>query len=210
MQKRVLLMLLAVLTVTLPLFSCSSPGIGEWTPLPAQTKGDGMLQWSEPPAMMIDTNKEYRAIMETEYGKMVLELYAKDVPITVNNFVFLATQGYYDNTTFHRVIADFMVQGGDPTGTGSGGPGYTFANEITSYKHIAGALSMANTGQPNSNGSQFFITLVATPWLDGQHTVFGCLVEGADVLKKIRLRDPSTNPTYEGDKLLSVKIEVRG
>jgi cyclophilin family peptidyl-prolyl cis-trans isomerase len=160
--------------------------------------------------MMIDTNKQYRAIMETEHGKMVLELFTKDVPKTVNNFVFLATQGYYDNTTFHRVLADFMAQGGDPTGSGSGGPGYGFANEITSHKHVVGSLSMANTGLPNSNGSQFFITFVATPWLDGKHSVFGQLIEGTDVLKQIRLRDPSKNPSYPGDKLLSVKIEVKG
>jgi cyclophilin family peptidyl-prolyl cis-trans isomerase len=210
MQKQVLLVLLAVFTVVLPLLSCSSPGSGEWTELPRQTEGDNEMQWSTPPAMMIDTNKEYRAIMETEHGKMVLELFAKDVPKTVNNFVFLATSGYYDNTTFHRVMADFMAQGGDPTGTGSGSPGYSFANEITSHKHVAGALSMANTGLPNSNGSQFFITFVATPWLDGKHSVFGQLVEGIDVLKKIRLRDPGKNPTYEGDKLLSVKIEIKG
>jgi len=169
-----------------------------------------MMQWSTPPAMMIDTGKQYRAVMETAHGKMVLELFAGDVPNTVNNFVFLATQGYYDNTTFHRVLADFMVQGGDPTGTGSGGPGYTFANEITSHKHVAGTLSMARTMLPDTNGSQFFICFKAQPTLDGQYSVFGQLVEGMDVLTKIRLRDPQTNPAYEGDKLLSVTIEVKG
>jgi peptidyl-prolyl cis-trans isomerase B (cyclophilin B) len=191
--------------------SCSSSGSGdEWVQLPTEEKGGKVLQWNEPPRMMIDTNKQYRAIMETEHGKMVLELFAKDVPKTVNNFVFLATQGYYDNTTFHRVIANFMVQGGDPTGTGSGGPGYTFANEITSHKHVAGALSMARTMLPDTNGSQFFICLEAQPSLDGQYSVFGQLIEGMDVLQKIRLRDPSKNPSYPGDKLLSVRIEVKG
>ncbi len=168
-----------------------------------------MLQWKEPPKMMIDTNKQYRAIMETEHGKMVLELFAKDVPKTVNNFVFLATRGYYDNTTFHRVLANFMAQGGDPTGTGSGSPGYTFANEITSHKHVVGALSMAHSSLPNSNGSQFFICFTAQPRLDGQYSVFGQLVEGMDVLKSISLRDPDANPQYQGDKLLSVRIEVK-
>jgi cyclophilin family peptidyl-prolyl cis-trans isomerase len=191
--------------------SCSSPGSGDdWIQLTTQEKGDQVLQWNEPPKMMIDTHKQYRAIMETEHGKMVLELFASDVPHTVNNFVFLATQGYYDNTTFHRVIADFMAQGGDPSGTGSGGPGYTFANEITSHKHVAGTLSMARTARPDTNGSQFFICLKAQPGLDGQYSVFGQLVEGMDVLQKIRLRDPSKNPSYSGDKLLSVRIEVKG
>jgi peptidyl-prolyl cis-trans isomerase B (cyclophilin B) len=156
--------------------------------------------------MQIDTNKKYTATMETEKGKLVLALFAKDVPNTVNNFVFLARQGYYDGTTFHRVIVDFMVQGGDPTGTGAGGPGYNFSNEITSHKHVAGSLSMANSGGTNTNGSQFFITYVATSWLDGKHTVFGQLTEGMDVLKKITPRDPSTakNP---GDKIIKVTIK---
>ena len=160
---------------------------------------------------MIDKSKEYRAIMETEKGTMVLELFAKDAPNTVNNFVFLATNGFYDNTTFHRVIANFMVQGGDPTGTGRGGPGYAFDNEITSHGHDAGALSMANAG-PNTNGSQFFICLTDQHRLDGSYSVFGQLVEGMDVLKSIRLRDPSSvpPPDYPGDKLISVRIEEKG
>jgi cyclophilin family peptidyl-prolyl cis-trans isomerase len=214
MRKLVLLGLPAVLvimTVGLMCVSCSSSGSGdEWVQLPTETKGDRVLQWNEPPKMTIDTGKQYRAIMETEHGEMVFDLFAKDVPHTVNNFVFLATQGYYDNTTFHRVIANFMAQGGDPTGTGSGGPGYTFANEITSHKHVAGALSMARTALPDTNGSQFFICFTAQPGLDGQYSVFGQLVEGMDVLQQIKLRDPTKNPSYPGDKLLSVRIEVKG
>jgi peptidyl-prolyl cis-trans isomerase B (cyclophilin B) len=175
-----------------------------------QTEGGQVLQWKEPPKMMIDTDKQYRAIMETEHGTMVLELFAKDVPITVNNFVFLATHGYYDNTTFHRVLANFMAQGGDPTGTGSGGPGYYIPLEVTSHKHVVGAISMARATDPNTNGSQFFICFTDQPGLDGQYSVFGQLVEGMDVLKSIRLRDPSTNPSYPGDKLISVRIEVKG
>ena len=166
------------------------------------------MKWDSAPKMQIDTNKKYTATMETERGKLVLELFAKDVPNTVNNFVFLARQGFYDGTTFHRVITDppFMAQGGDPTGTGAGSPGYNFSNEITSHKHVAGSLSMANSGGTNTNGSQFFITYVPTSWLDGKHTVFGQLTEGMDVLKKITPRDPSTakNP---GDKLIKVTIK---
>jgi peptidyl-prolyl cis-trans isomerase B (cyclophilin B) len=166
------------------------------------------MQWKQAPKMALDKSKEYRAIMVTEKGTMVLELFANDVPNTVNNFVFLATHGFYDNTTFHRVLANFVVQGGDPTGTGRGGPGYTFANEITSHKHDAGAISMANAG-PNTNGSQFFICLTAQHGLDGSYNVFGQLVEGMDVLKSIRLRDPEQNPQTPGDKLISVRIEVK-
>jgi cyclophilin family peptidyl-prolyl cis-trans isomerase len=163
------------------------------------------MQWNSPPKMEIDVNKKYTAVMETAKGNLVLELFAKDVPNTVNNFVFLARQGFYDNTTFHRVIPDFMVQGGDPTGTGMGGPGYRFADEFTSHGHDAGVISMANSG-PNTNGSQFFITYVPTHYLDGKHSVFGKLVEGMDVLKKITPRDPSQNPQFKGDALIKVTI----
>jgi peptidyl-prolyl cis-trans isomerase B (cyclophilin B) len=131
--------------------------------------------------MTIDTSKQYTATIETEKGNIVLDLFAKDVPVTVNNFVFLAREGYYDNTTFHRVIAGFMAQAGDPMGTGFGGPGYQFADEFTQHTHVTGALSMANSG-PASNGSQFFITYAPQPHLDGKHSVFGQLVEGTDVL----------------------------
>ena len=140
--------------------------------------------YSEPPPMTIDTNKQYIATIETEKGNLVLELFASDVPITVNNFVFLAREGFYDGSTFHRVIAGFMAQGGDPSGTGSGGPGYTFTDEFTEHTHVAGALSMANSG-PNTNGCQFFITYAPQHHLDGHHSVFGQLIEGMDVLEKI-------------------------
>jgi cyclophilin family peptidyl-prolyl cis-trans isomerase len=164
------------------------------------------MSWNSPPKMEIDTSKKYTAILETAKGNLVLELFAKDVPKTVNNFVFLARQGFYDNTTFHRVIPDFMVQGGDPTGTGMGGPGYKFADEFTSHGHDAGVISMANSGS-NTNGSQFFITYVPTHYLDGKHSVFGKLIEGMDVLKKITPRDPSQNPKFTGDKLIKVTIK---
>jgi len=164
-----------------------------------------IMQWDSPPAMTIDTNKKYTAIMETEKGTMVIELFAKDVPVTVNNFVFLAREGYYDGTTFHRVIPGFMAQGGDQTGTGRGGPGYRFEDEFTEHQHDAGALSMANAG-PNTNGSQYFICYTAQHGLDGRHSVFGQLVEGMDVLKNITPRDPTRNPDFEGDKIIKVTI----
>ena len=163
------------------------------------------MTWNAPPKMEIDKNKKYTAVMETEKGKLVLELFAKDVPVTVNNFVFLSRQGYYNGTTFHRVISGFMAQGGDPTGTGRGGPGYKFADEFTGHGHDAGVISMANAGS-NTNGSQFFITYVPVHQLDGKHSVFGKLVEGTDVLLKITPRDPQQNPQFTGDKIIKLTI----
>jgi cyclophilin family peptidyl-prolyl cis-trans isomerase len=163
--------------------------------------------YDSPPPMIIDTSKEYTALMETEKGTLVLELFAKDVTKTVNNFVFLATEGFYDGTTFHRVIPGFMAQGGDPTGTGRGGPGYKFEDEFTEHGHDAGALSMANAG-PNTNGSQFFITYVPVHQLDGKHSVFGQLVEGMDVLESITPRDPNENPQFEGDRIIRVTLMI--
>lgn len=165
-------------------------------------------QYSAPPAMQIDPDKKYVATFKTERGDIVVELFAKEAPITVNNFVFLAREGYYNDTTFHRVIKKFMVQGGDPTGTGRGGPGYKFNDEpgALRLKHEGpGTLSMANAG-PNTNGSQFFITHVATPHLDGKHGVFGRVVGSSmDVVNAIRERDPMSdrNP---GDKIISIEI----
>ena len=148
-------------------------------------------QWSKPPEMQIDPKKKYEAHMETDNGTMVIELFADKAPKTVNNFVFLAREGFYDGVKFHRVISNFMAQGGDPTGTGSGGPGYKFADEFhPSLRHSKrGILSMANAGA-NTNGSQFFITHGPTPHLDDRHAVFGQVVEGVDVLMSIPDRDP--------------------
>ena len=164
-------------------------------------------QWTTPPAMQIDPKKQYKACMETDKGTMVIELFADKTPTTVNNFVFLAREGYYDGVIFHRVINDFMVQGGDPTGTGRGGPGYKFSDEFhPSLKHDKqGMLSMANAG-PGTNGSQFFITHGPTPHLNGKHTVFGQVVEGLDVLMSIPARDPG-NANAPAVKIISVKIE---
>lgn len=155
-------------------------------------------QYDAPPPMSIDTAKKYSATLETSSGTIVVDLFPKEAPKTVNNFVFLARDGFYDGTVFHRVIPDFMIQGGDPTGSGRGGPGYRFEDETkgSPYKHKVGSLSMANAG-PNTNGSQFFITHVETGWLDGKHTIFGQVRSGQDVVDKVK----------QGDTLKSVKIE---
>lgn len=163
-------------------------------------------QWATPPAMTIDSKKKYTATIQTEKGDIVLKLFADKTPTTVNNFVFLAREGFYDGTIFHRVIADFMAQAGDPTGSGRGGPGYRFGDEFhPSLKHDkSGILSMANAG-PGTNGSQFFITHVPTPWLDNRHSVFGEVTSGMDVLMSIPPRDPM-RPEYPGVKIDSVVI----
>ncbi|MDI9549686.1 MAG: peptidylprolyl isomerase [Chloroflexota bacterium] len=157
-------------------------------------------QWSASPAMQIDTDKTYSVTIETERGNIVLELYPEHAPKTVNNFVFLAQQGFYDGVTFHRVIANFMIQGGDPTGTGRGGPGYRFQDEFAGnpLRHETGVISMANAG-PNTNGSQFFITHSPQPHLDGRHTVFGKVIEGQDVVDAIR----------QGDTMIKVTVQEK-
>jgi peptidyl-prolyl cis-trans isomerase B (cyclophilin B) len=154
-------------------------------------------QWDAPPSMQIDVSKNYTVTIDTDRGPIELELYPQYAPNTVNNFVFLAKQGFYDGVTFHRVIDDFMIQGGDPTGTGRGGPGYRFADEFDGnpLKHERCVISMANAG-PNTNGSQFFITHLATPHLDGRHTVFGKVTSGDEVVDSI----------CQGDKMLSVSV----
>ena len=155
-------------------------------------------QWRNPPAMQIDTVKTYRATVETTKGNIVLELYPRHAPKTVNNFVFLAKEGFYDGVTFHRVIENFVIQGGDPASTGRGGPGYSFEDEVKDnpLKHEKGVISMANAG-PNTNGSQFFITHSPQPHLNGRHTVFGKVVEGMETVHAIRQGDRMTKLTIE-------------
>ena len=150
-----------------------------------------------PPAMQIDVAKNYKVSIETNRGTIELELYPQHAPQTVNNFVFLAGEGFYDGVKFHRVIPDFMIQTGDPTGTGRGGPGYRFADECKGnpLKHERNVISMANAG-PNTNGSQFFITHVPTPHLNGKHTVFGKVTKGNDIVDAIE----------QGDEMVSVKV----
>ncbi len=150
-------------------------------------------QYTSPPAMAIDPKKKYTATIVTRQGDIVIELFADRAPKTVNNFVFLAREGFYDGVTFHRVIKGFMAQGGDPTGSGRGGPGSRSEDEFHSQlRHDGpGVLSMANAG-PNTNGSQFFITHAATPHLDNRHSVFGKVTEGMDVVLSIPERDPAS------------------
>jgi len=159
-----------------------------------------------PPSGALDTSKSYTARFKTEKGDIVAELYADRAPLTVENFVNLARAGFYDGTTFHRVISGFMAQGGDPTGTGTGGPGYQFGDEFDStLRHDApGVLSMANAG-PGTNGSQFFITHGPTPHLDDRHSVFGRVTEGLDVLQSLRERDPQRD-REPGDRIETVEI----
>ena len=184
MKKKLLIGLAAVIVIVL---------IAVIATMPEKPK-----TYSAPPPMTIDTSKQYTATIETEKGNLVLELFASDVPITVNNFVFLARDGFYDGTTFHRVIPGFVAQGGDPTGTGAGTPGYRFDDEITEHTHVTGALSMANSG-PNTNGCQFFITYAPQSHLDGKHSVFGQLIEGMDVLERLE----------QGDVMIRIAIEER-
>ena len=155
-------------------------------------------QWKNPPEMHIDTDATYRAEIETDKGTIELELYPQHAPKTVNNFIFLAREGFYDGVIFHRVIDSFMIQGGDPTGAGRGGPGYKFEDETRGnpLRHERGVISMANAG-PNTNGSQFFITHAPQPHLDGKHTVFGKVVAGQDVVDAIE----------QGDVMREVRIE---
>ena len=197
--------IILVLT-TLLLTSCGSPTPAP-QPKPESAPPPKPKTYSAPPSMIIDTSKHYTATIETEKGDLVLELFASDVPVTVNNFVFLSREGFYDGSTFHRVIPGFMVQGGDPTGTGMGNAGYKFDDEFTEHTHLAGALSMANSG-PNTNSCQFFITYTPQHGLDGKHTVFGQLIEGMDVLEKLTPRDPNQNPQFEGDKIIRIEIAI--
>jgi peptidyl-prolyl cis-trans isomerase B (cyclophilin B) len=156
-----------------------------------------MKQWDRPPEMQIDLEKTYRVTLETTRGTIELQLYPQHAPNTVNNFVFLSREGFYDGVSFHRVISDFVIQGGDPTGTGRGGPGYRFEDEVADnpLTHERGVISMANAG-PNTNGSQFFITHSPQPHLNGKHTVFGKVVKGLDVMDEIE----------QGDRMKSVRV----
>lgn len=208
----------------------TAPGLPPSRPAAPESSQSGIIQYASPPDMTIDTGKTYMATFVLEKGgEFVVELFADKVPITVNNFVFLARDGFYDGVTFHRVLKDFMAQTGDPTGTGRGGPGYRFDNEFhPDLRHTGpGILSMANAGMRNgngTNGSQFFITFTATGILDGLnpdgspkdceaprtscHSVFGKVVEGMDVVNGITLRDPGT-ATSLGDVIETITIEEK-
>ena len=165
-------------------------------------------QYDAPPPMAIDPTKGYIAAFRMENGgEFKVRLYADKTPVTVNNFVFLAREGFYNGTTFHRVLEGFMAQGGDPEGTGMGGPGYQFEDEFRDDLIFdrPGLLAMANSG-PNTNGSQFFITFAPTPHLNGRHTIFGEVIEGMDVVNSLALRDPDQAPTIQGDVIETIEI----
>ena len=180
--------------------------MAEERPLAALQPEERADYYSAPPEMIIDPTKEYEAIITTENGDIRLRLFPEEAPITVNNFVFLANQGYYDNTTFHRVIEGFMAQAGDPLGLGFGGPGYAFADEVDNDLAFdrRGLLAMANSG-PATNGSQFFITFAPATHLTGLHTIFGEVIEGDDVLSQVSIRDPQTAAT-SGDLIEQITI----
>jgi cyclophilin family peptidyl-prolyl cis-trans isomerase len=182
-----------------------------WLLFGALSGGDRAGRWSAPPEMAIDPNRAYMATLDTERGPVVIELLAQAAPITVNNFVFLARQGYYDGVTFHRVLEGFVAQGGDPTGTGQGGPGYFIPNETQAGLSFdsAGVVAMANSGR-DRNGSQFFITYAPQPSLDGGYTIFGRVVNGMEAVYALTPRDPAGNPNAPpGDRIRTVTIEER-
>ncbi len=176
----------------------------------APLSGERKTQFSQA-EQVTEPGKDYLVVIDTNKGQIVAELFAADAPQTVNNFVFLARNGYYDGIVFHRVLEDFMAQTGDPTGTGRGGPGYTFGDETGNGREHTGkgTLSMANAG-PGTNGSQFFLTFIPTPWLDGKHTVFGQITEGLDVLDKLQRIDPMRPSGTKPDVMERVTVLERG
>lgn len=177
------------------------------TPDAAEASQTNSKQYDAYPPMVIDTSKKYFAkFVMAKGGEFTVELYADKAPLTVNSFVFLARDGYFDGVTFHRVLEGFMAQGGDPTGTGMGGPGYQFVNEDNDLKFDkAGVVAMANAGR-DTNGSQFFITFGPQEYLNGGYTIFGQVIEGMDVVNGLTLRDPEQFPDYPGDAIESVTI----
>jgi cyclophilin family peptidyl-prolyl cis-trans isomerase len=174
---------------------------------PAATQETANLTYDAYPPMTMDTSKEYLATVKmAKGGEFTIQLFPDKAPKTVNSFVFLARQGYFNGLTFHRVLEGFMAQGGDPTGTGMGGPGYQFENENSDLTFDKpGVVAMANAG-PDTNGSQFFITFGPTPQLNGGYTIFGQVIEGMDVVNAITLRNPDENPSFPGDAMESVTI----
>lgn len=165
-------------------------------------------QFESCPPPVIDVTKSYQATIQTEKGNILIQLYPTEAPITVNNIVFLARQGWYDGITFHRVIKDYIAQSGDPSGSGYGGPGYTFVNEITPALKFdkPGRVAMANSGK-DTNGSQFFITFAEAPQLNGGYTIFGQVIDGMSVLQKLTLRNPTDYPPPPpGDRIITITI----
>jgi cyclophilin family peptidyl-prolyl cis-trans isomerase len=215
-QQTVILLLAAASALVLAFAACgddegtepTATPRGTATPGPATTNTPGAKQYATPPAMAIDRQKSYVAVLETDKGVIKIRLMPDIAPQTVNSFVFLAREGYFDGVTFHRVLPGFVAQGGDPTGTGRGGPGYNLPDEFSDIPIDKGIVAMANTGQPNSGGSQFFITYSRQERLDGGYTVFGEVIEGMDVAESLTPRDPDRNPNAPpGDRMIKVTIE---
>jgi cyclophilin family peptidyl-prolyl cis-trans isomerase len=214
----IVIILLAVLAVILIIFMTQNSKAELQAHLPEESGNvDPMAtpylvdekQYSSAPPMLIDTTRKYSATFTlAKGGTFTVELYADKAPVTVNSFVFLARQGFYDGTTFHRVLEDFMAQGGDPTGTGMGNPGYKFEYEDSGFAFDKeGVLAMANSGPKTAtNGSQFFITFEPAEFLDGGYTIFGQVTDGMDVVNNITRRDPETRPDFDGDMVESVVI----
>jgi cyclophilin family peptidyl-prolyl cis-trans isomerase len=201
------LKLLVTITLAVMLSAMVACGSDDDTNTGNDGSGGPKMYSAEPP-LTIDQNKQYFATIKTEVGDIKVELYPKDAPHHVNNFVFLAREGFYDGVTFHRVIPGFVAQAGDPTGTGSGGPGYTIQDEVNARTFEDGTLGMAKTAAPNSAGSQWFIDYAPQPNLNGSYTVFGQLVEGREVLDKIAPREPA-RATTPGTKINTIEIEER-
>ena len=214
----IILGVIVVAAIGVFLYATYGPKAAAPTPAPIDTPAAGVppadatapsvgKQWSTAPAMTIDKTKQYFATFKmAKGGQFVVQLFPDKAPITVNSFVFLANQGFFNGVTFHRVLEGFMAQGGDPTGTGSGGPGYEFVNEDSDLKFDkAGVVAMANAGR-DTNGSQFFITFGPQSSLDGGYTIFGQVTEGMDVVNAITRRDPQANPTFTGDAIESITI----
>ncbi len=200
--------LLVLFIPTVTLLACNSNSGESQTdsPTPAETTKSGVLQWSSPPPMTIDQERQYIATIKTNFGAIEVQLFPQDAPLAVNNFVFLAREGFYNNVKFHRVVKGFVIQSGDPTGTGAGGPGYTFADEKVTRDYIAGVLAMANAG-PNTNSSQFFITLAdLSGRLPKNYTIFGQVTSGFNIVQKIG--DVSVVAKVSGGEVSSPTVDV--
>jgi len=199
--------LLAAAICAVPFLGCAQKAQEEAAVAPARS---APKHYPSAPPLTIDKNKGYTArVKMAKGGEFAIKLHADKAPIAVNSFVFLAREGYFDGVTFHRVLDGFMAQGGDPSGTGTGGPGYQFANEDSDLKFDRpGVVAMANAGR-NTNGSQFFITFVPAEFLNGGYSIFGQVIEGMDVVNGIKRRDPERNPTFVGDAIASVVIEEK-
>jgi peptidylprolyl isomerase len=186
-----------------------TPATGAAAPTPAAAAAGGHKTYSAPPPLTIDPHKTYTATITTPRGEIVITLRPDLAPATVNSFVFLAGEGFYNGLTWHRVLPNFMAQGGDPAGTGAGGPGYTLPDEFTDKVRFdkPGIVAMAKTAAPNSAGSQFFITTAPAPFLDQKYTIFGEVTKGQEIVNGIPLRDPEQNPTTPGEQIIKIIID---